>query len=195
MINPALERADERFVAHTAAASTIVRHLGFVAVAIIWLFGSGGSGASVGPREVLSRIQASDGLSIAFILTLCSLVLDLAQYFWGATTWGAYHWVLNQVFTDVRTSPMTWRERIAWKLAGVVGFKRKLDFDFGLLKRGDKTRPSVEATRQALVNTTSATATDPWSPIFINWVTNLLFFLKVTAMGAAYACLLYFVAQ
>ncbi len=193
--NPVLDRADERFVAHTTAASTIVRHLGFVAVAIIWLFGSGGTGPDLVPHEVLRRIHASDALSISLILVLCSLVLDLAQYFWGATTWGAYHWLLDQLLADVRTSPMTWRERIAWHLARLTGFKRKLDLDLGLLEGGEKTRPSVESTRRALVHAKVVAATEVWSPAFINWVTNVLFFSKVISMGGAYASLLYFVLQ
>jgi hypothetical protein len=70
----------ENFYMYTGKASEIVRQLGFVGIAIIWVFKTDLGGKQIVPSE----------LSPAAIFIVVGLGLDLMQYIAGALVWGIY---------------------------------------------------------------------------------------------------------
>lgn len=188
------DHADERFSSHSVQASAIVRHLGFVGVALVWLFGSGGANPGLEPEAVLARIHTSPALALALALVVAALFLDLLQYAWGSAAWGSFHWTLDQVLNGQATDAREWRGRLAWRLAKMSTLKRQLDFELGLLKEGDKTRPSVYETVRAL-SSTGSEVIGQWSPAWINLITNIMFFSKLVAIIGSYVSLLIFVTS
>lgn len=76
-----LEDCREAYYYYTGKTSDILRQIGFVGLAIIWVFRING--------ETGTRIP--DGLVWCGILLCCGLICDFLQYLIASAVWGSYH--------------------------------------------------------------------------------------------------------
>jgi hypothetical protein len=76
-----LENVRENYSYHTGKTSDIVRQLGFVGMAVVWVFKTDVAGKPVIPSDLLP----------AAILVVAGLTLDLLHYVSGSLVWGVYN--------------------------------------------------------------------------------------------------------
>ena len=76
-----LENTRESYYYNSGKLSDIVRQLGFVGIALVWILGLGEDAAATLP----------DDLAAPTILILVALVLDVLQYVVTTITWGVFN--------------------------------------------------------------------------------------------------------
>src|SRR5215472_11507342 len=109
-----LDRSGRLYTTFTGYGSTIVRSIALACVALVWLF-AGGVTASQ-PRQALSRIDSSFGLTAALLCSILALLLDLLQYVYGSAVWGCYHWALTQIRLNDRGGVPSRRVSRGWRI-------------------------------------------------------------------------------
>uniref|UniRef100_UPI0005094A63 hypothetical protein n=1 Tax=Candidatus Paracaedibacter symbiosus TaxID=244582 RepID=UPI0005094A63 len=77
-----LKDARENYYFHSGKVSDIVRQLGLGAIAIVWIFRTGGPSSTVVPEALIFPLK----------LVVAGLALDLLQYAIGAALWGFFQW-------------------------------------------------------------------------------------------------------
>lgn len=140
MTHPIVKNANKESTKFTGLTSTVTRSLNLSLVAIVWLFGSAGSGQ---PTTVLSRISSIANLRYCLSFASAALAADFLQYVWGAVSWRSYRWIVSEIFDNDRY-PMDapgLHLRLAWCLARVLGmtdyFRESCSLESELVKQYD----------------------------------------------------------
>jgi len=76
-----LENCREAYYYYTSKTSDILRQIGFVGLAAVWVFRITTDG----------KIEIPRGLVWCSIFLLCGLVCDLLQYLVASVVWGSFH--------------------------------------------------------------------------------------------------------
>lgn len=195
-------RADDEYQAYSSQVSPIVRTLALTAVAVIWLFAGARSGNSQSPLAILHRLELTSSLTLALALALCTLLMDLMQYVWGALSWATYRWSLEQILMNDNFDPedLSLRVRWAWLIARVFHIVQYLEYN-----ERDGQRPALKqpwkVRRSNLRNLLKKSTLDPsntslrsalsasWSPLIINRMLIVFFISKITLLVLCYAFL------
>jgi hypothetical protein len=191
-----IDHAYERFMSATTKASDVGRALGLSAVAIVWLLAAGVSASD--PNVVLKAIGGSGLLSWAIRLAVLGLLADGLQYLWAAGSWGLYAWVGKRVWR-ARSLPWGSEAKAYWWLSTVFWLDRTVlraslsEADYREQLKRSRSDRKAEAAARLRDGEPKSLLTESVSPPFLNGVSYLLFWFKMTAIIGAYATLLSYV--
>lgn len=192
-----LTHAHERYGVYSAQMSTVVRSLAITAVAVTWLL-AGGLTSDTSAAVVIDNIRGDCALFVSMVLSLCALFADALHYAWASAAWGAYSWVLNEVWLsrDLIGSERTLGARAAWLLSPMFSVDAFINH-YGRASQGgsDPVISARVSARRLLARSgenpgLASALSIPWSPKWLNRGSLFFFWLKTLLTGGAYAYLM-----